>query len=96
MFEGNKRNLSMKNLFKKTDGGVTFGKPGQDAELFLAKAVKDELEYFNGVLMGTLSTKSKKELFGGEAALHAIKISSACLKSKKTKSRVKVNDQKSL
>ena len=46
--------------------------------------------------MGTLSTKSKKELFGGEAALHAIKISSACLKSKKTKSRVKVNDQKLL
>ena len=96
MFEGNKRNLSMKNLFKKTDGGVTFGKPGQDAELFLAKAVKDELEYFNRVLMGTSSTKSKKELFGGESALHAIKISSACLKSKKTKSRIKVNDQKLL
>ena len=41
----------MKNLFKKTDGGVTFGKPGQSAELFLARAIRDELEYFNKCLI---------------------------------------------
>ena len=96
LFEGKNLNQSMINLFKKTDGGVTFGKPGQDAELFLAKAVKDELEFFNKVLMGKSKTNTKKELFGGYAALHAVKISSACLLSKKTKSRVRVEDQKIL
>ena len=86
----------MKNLFKKTDGGVTFGKPGQAAELFLAKAIRDELKFFNNVLLNKSKISEKKELFGGNSALHAVKISSACLLSKKVKSRVRVNDQKIL
>ncbi len=96
MFDGKKINLSMKNLFKKTDGGVTFGKPGQAAELFLAKAIRDELKFFNNVLLNKSKISEKKELFGGNSALHAVKISSACLLSKKVKSRVRVNDQKIL
>ena len=94
IFEGEKLNLSMKNLFKKTDGGVTFGKPGQSAELFLARAIRDELEYFNKCLITKKIMKDKNELFGGTVALHAVKISSAALLSKKTKSRVRVSDQK--
>ena len=96
MFDGKKLNMSMKNLFKKTDGGVTFGKPGQTAELFLATAIRDELQYFNNVLLKKSKATDKKELFGGTSALHAVKISSACLLSKKIRSRVRVNDQKIL
>ena len=94
IFDGKKLNISMKNLFKKTDGGVTFGKPGQAAEPFLAKAIRDELQYFNNVLLKRSKITEKKELFGGGSALHAVKISSACLISKKVKSRVRVYDQK--
>ena len=93
LFEGEESNQSMIQLFKKTDGGVTFGRPGDEPEPFLKQAVIDELTFFTNVLLGKPNIREKPELFGGEAALHAVKVAQACLLSKKCGYKVNVDHQ---
>ena len=88
LFASETANRSMIDLFKKTDGGVTFGRPGDEPEPYLQQAVTDELTYFNNVLLGKQSRSEKPELFGGESALHAVKVAEACLLSKARECKV--------
>jgi predicted dehydrogenase len=81
----------MISLFKKTDGGVIYGKPTDRPPHYLREAVRKELNDFHSVLNGTPIAPDKEILFNGTAARTAVAIAEAALESKNKGVPVKVD-----
>lgn len=84
LFDDTASNESMVALFRRTDGGVTYGRPGEPLAEYLYQAVRSELAYFNEVLLGRPIDADKTDLFSGAAARASIEVAQGALEAMET------------
>ena len=85
LFDDPEAQQSMLELFQQCDGGSTYGSPTDRMKKYLRDAIWAELVYFHEVLQGERQIDEEKALlFGGTAALSAVRVASAALQSKAT------------
>jgi predicted dehydrogenase len=81
LFDDPASNESMIGLFRRTDGGVAYGRPGEPLAEYLYQAIRTELEYFNDVLLGRPIDPDKADLFSGAAARASIEVAQGALEA---------------
>ena len=84
LFDDTASNESMVALFRRTDGGVAYGRPGEPLAEYLYQAIRAELEYFNEVLLGRPIGTDKADLFSGAAARASIEVAQGALEAMAT------------
>ncbi|PWL42404.1 MAG: gfo/Idh/MocA family oxidoreductase [Clostridiales bacterium] len=84
MFTDEASAADLSKLFKKTDGGIAYGKPTDKPPAYIAKAVSDELRDFHSVVCGAPVPERVKDLFDGSSARESVAIAAAALRSKES------------
>lgn len=83
LFDDEPSQESLLELFRRTHGGSTYGKPTDRPPYYLNFAVADELSYFNDVLLGRPIDDLRKPLFDGSAARAAVAVAETALASRR-------------
>lgn len=81
LFDDPESQASLLDLFKRTHGGSTYGKPTDRPPLYLYNALIDELTCFNNVLVGAPISPLRQPLFDGSAARAAVAVAETALAS---------------
>lgn len=91
LFDDPESQQSLVDLFQRTHGGSTYGRPTDRPPAYLRNALVDELKCFNDVLLGTDVSDLRKPLFDGSAARAAVAVAEAALASRDTGAMVDVS-----
>jgi predicted dehydrogenase len=81
LFDDPDSQSSLLDLFKRTHGGSTYGRPTDNPPLYLCRALVDELTCFNDALCGAGIDPLRKPLFDGSAARAAVAVAETGLLS---------------
>lgn len=81
LFEDEEANRSMRRLFEDTDGGIAYGRPGDEPRHYLARAIKTELHRFIRVLQRGAPEPWEAWLFDPRQGRAAVAVAEAALES---------------
>jgi len=83
LFDDEASQRSLLDLFQRTHGGSTYGKPTDRPPRYLTHALEDEIGYFNDVLLGKPVDALRRPLFDGSAARAAVAVAQTALESRR-------------
>lgn len=72
LFEDEQSDRAMKELFARTDGGISYGKPDERPPQYILASLRREMQLFCDVLRGTSIPEDKKDLFDGTSAYNSV------------------------
>lgn len=84
IFDDEEANRSMCRLFEETDGGIAYGRPGDQPRYYLARAIEKELHRFIDVLQGGALDPDEEWLFDPHQGRAAVAVAQAALESART------------
>lgn len=74
LFEDEESGAAIRELFARTDGGISYGSPEERPPEYILVSLRKELELFLHVLSGGEIPEDKKDLFDGSSAVHSVMI----------------------
>lgn len=90
LFDDDASQESLLELFRRTHGGSTYGRPTDRPPLYLIEALVDELACFNEALLGSSVDPLRRPLFDGSAARAAVALAESSLKARRQDKTVTV------
>lgn len=84
IFDDDRANRSLKRLFEETDGGIAYGRPGDQPRYYLGRAIQTELHRFIEVLHGSPISPEEAWLFDPYQGRAAVAVAEAALESART------------
>lgn len=88
LFEDEKSAEAICRLFARTDGGISYGTPGERPPEYILVALRQELGVFIRVLNGGNVPEDKRDLFDGSSAVNSVLIAQRGLEARKLQHRV--------
>lgn len=73
---------AIRELFMRTDGGISYGKPSERPPEYILVSLREELELFCRVIRGDSIPEGKRDLFDGTSAVNSVRIAQAGLKAR--------------
>lgn len=84
LFDDGESALAIKRLFQQTDGGISYGLPGERPPQYILSALRKELKMFGQAAEGGPVLPGYEDLFDGTSAIHSVEIAQMGLLSRRT------------
>lgn len=82
LFEDEESETAIRQLFQRTDGGISYGNPGERPPQYILSALRKELELFVQVIQGEAIPHGYEDLFDGTSAVRSVEIAQMGLRSR--------------